>query len=203
MIVQPSFRESILTFFRRKFTFLLVFGAVCLGGAGYLLVTTPVYLSNAALVLRFDQQTVPDIDRTRAPQQPLGSNERREIIYSDADILRSPDLARAGITSVGLARVYPKIAADGHDAQAQMSEALKAFSADMLIDVGLQSDVISLSFLNTDPQVAHAVVQSMLDHFFSQEAVIYANPQLQFSQDEANRAQEKLAAAQQALGQFR
>jgi uncharacterized protein involved in exopolysaccharide biosynthesis len=203
MIVQPSFRESILTFFRRKFTFLLVFGAVCLAGAGYLLIKTPMYLSSAALVLRFDQQTVPDIDRTRNPQQPLGSNERREIIYSDADILRSPDLARRAIGSVGLARVYPKIAADGHGEQRQMDEALKAFTGDMLIDVGLQSDVITLSFLNSDPDVAHAVVQSMLDHFFSQEAVIYANPQLQFSQDEANRAQEKLTLAQRALSQFR
>lgn len=203
MIVQPSFRESILTFFRRKFTFLLVFGAVCLGGAGYLLVKTPMYLSNASLVLRFDQQTVPDIDRTRTPQQPLGSNERREIIYSDADILRSPDLTRHAIASVGLARIYPKIAADGHGEERQTAEALKAFSSDMLVDVGLQSDVITLSFLNPDPKVAHAVVQSMLDHFFSQEAVIYANPQLQFSQDEANRAQDKLAAAQKALSQFR
>ncbi len=203
MIVQPSFRESILTFFRRKFTFLLVFGAVCLAGAGYLLVKTPMYLSGASLVLRFDQQTVPDIDRTRNPTQPLGSNERREIIYSDADILRSPDLIRATISSVGLARVYPKIAADGHDTQRQMNEALKAFAGDMMVDVGMQSDVINLSFLNPDPQVAHAVVQGMLDHFFSQEAVIYANPQLQFSQDEAKRAQEKLASAQQALSQFR
>jgi uncharacterized protein involved in exopolysaccharide biosynthesis len=203
MIVQPSFRETILTFFRRKFTFLVVFGAVCLAGAGYLLVKTPLYLSNAAMVLRFDQQTVPDIDRTRTATQPLGSNERREIIYSDADILRSPDLARQTISSVGLAKIYPKIAADGHDAQMQMNEALKAFAGDMLIDVGLQSDVINLSFLNPDPQVAHATVQALLDHFFSQEAVIYANPQLQFSKDEAERAQDKLAAAQKALSRFR
>jgi uncharacterized protein involved in exopolysaccharide biosynthesis len=196
MIVQPSFRETILTFFRRKFTFLLVFGAVCLAGAGYLLVKTPQYLSNAGLVLRFDQQTVPDIDRTRTPSAPLGSNERREILYSDADILRSPDLARRTIESVGLARIFPKIANDGHSANRQMDEALKAFAGDMVIDVGLQSDVINLSFLNEDPQVAHAVVQSMLDHFFSQEAVVYANPQLKF-------AQEKLATAQKALSTFR
>lgn len=203
MIVQPSFRETILTFFRRKFTFLLVFGAACLAGAGYLLVKTPMYLSSTALVLRFDQQTVPDIDRTRNPTQALGSNERREIIYSDADILHSPDLARRAITSIGLARVYPKIAGDGHGEQRQMDEALKAFAADMLVDVGLQSDVITVSFFHPDPQVAHAIIQSMLDHFFSQEAVIYANPQLQFSQDEAKRAQDKLAAAQLALSQFR
>src|SRR6202012_2912961 len=105
----------------------------------------------------------------------------REILYSDADILRSPDLALHAITAVGLARIYPHIAADGHDEQRQMDEAVKAFSNDMLIDVGMQSDVINLPFMNTDPQVAHDVVQSVLNQFFSQEAVIYANPQLQFT----------------------
>ena len=203
MIVQPSFRETILTFFRRKFTFLLVFGAVCLAGAGYLLITTPMYLSSAGLVLRFDQQTVPDIDRTRTPSQPLGSNERREILYSDADILHSPDLARDTINSVGLIHVYPRIATDGHDAPHQMDEALKAFAADLVVNVGLQSDVINLSFLNPNREIAHDTVQNLLDHFFSQEAVVYANPQLQFAEAEAKRAQDKLAAAQQALTAFR
>ncbi len=92
MIVQPSFRESILTFFRRKFTFLLVFGAVCLAGAGYLLVKTPMYLSGASLVLRFDQQ-MPDIDRKadRAEHQQEGEasdegedqiSRNRQLIFS-------------------------------------------------------------------------------------------------------------------------
>lgn len=203
MIVQPSFRETILTFFRRKFTFLLVFGTVCLAGAGYLLVKTPMYLSDAALVVRFDQQTVPDIDRTRTPQQQLGSNERREILYSDADILRSPDLARDTINAVGLARIYPKIAADGHGPQREMADAVKSFAGDMLIDVGLQSDVINISFLNPDPKIAQQTIQELLSHFYSSEAVIYANPQLQFEQDEAQKSEQKLAAAQQALAEFR
>ena len=203
MIVQPSFRETVLTFFRRKFTFLVVFGAACLAGAGYLLIATPLYVSNAALILRFDQRTVPDIDRTQTPQQQLGSNERREIIYSDADILRSPDLARQTIKAVGLARMYPKIASDRRSPQRQMDTALKAFSSDMVIDVGLQSDVINVSFLNPDAKVAHQTVQTLLERFFAQEAIVYANPQLQFAESEAERAQQKLAAAQQALSKFR
>ncbi|HTW71822.1 MAG TPA: hypothetical protein VME47_18200 [Acetobacteraceae bacterium] len=203
MIVQPSFRETILSYFRRKFTFLLVFGAVCLAGAGYLLIKTPMYLSNAALVLRFDQQTVPDIDQTRTPQQPLGSNERREILYSDADILRSPDLARDTIEAVGLARIYPKIAAGHHSLRSKMDAAVKSFASDMLIDVGLQSDVINISFLNPDPKIAQQTIQSLLAHFYSSEAVIYANPELKFEQAEAQRSEQRLAAAQLALSQFR
>lgn len=203
MIVQPSVRETILTFFRRKFTFLLVLGAVCLAGAAYLLLKTPEYMSSASLVLRFDQQNVPDIDQTRAPAPQLGSNERREILYSDADILRSPDLARKTIESIGLARLYPKIASGREAPAKKMNTALKSFSADMVIDVGLQSDVINISFLNPSPQIAQQTIQALLHHFYAQEASVYANPELQFAEREADLANQKLAAAQSALSNFR
>ena len=192
MIVQPSFRESILTFFRRKFTFLVVFGAVCLAGAGYLLIKTPMYLSSAALVLRFDQQTVPDIDRTRTPPQPLGSNERREILYSDADILRSPDLARA----------HDRRRSDWRASIQRSQPTTRARSARWTTRSRRSprhADRCRIAERRDQHLVPEsqrrrwrtAVIQTLLDHFFSQEAVIYANPQLQFAEDEAKRAQAK------------
>jgi uncharacterized protein involved in exopolysaccharide biosynthesis len=203
VISQPTIRDTIVTFFRRKFTFLLIFGGVCLAGALYLLVTTPLYLSTAALVVRFDQHTVPNIDNTQPTLQPLGSNERREIIYSDADILRSPDLLHRTIKEVGLERLYPTIASNGHGSARQDDEALKAFNADLVVDVGLQSDVINLSFLNPVPQVAHDTVQALLTQFSAQEANVYANPQLKFTEQEAQQQRDKLTTAQQALSQFK
>jgi uncharacterized protein involved in exopolysaccharide biosynthesis len=203
MIVQPSVRELALTFLRRKFTFLMVFGAVCLVGASYLLIKTPEYLSAAALVLRFDQQNVPDIDQTRAPPQQLGSNERREILYSDTDILRSPDLARKTIDAIGLLRIYPRMADSGQDLQHKMSAAIRAFSADMVIDVGLQSDVINISFLNPSASVAQSTIQTLLRFFYAQEASVYANPELQFTERESTLASQKLATSQSALSKFR
>ena len=203
VITQPSLRDTIQTFFRRKFTLLLIFGGVCLVGAAYLFMTTPLYLSGASLVVRFDQHTVPNIDRTQTTTLPLGSNERREIIYSDADILRSPDLLRRTINEVGLTRLYPKIANDGHGKAVQDEEALKAFNTDLVVNVGEQSDVINLSFLNPDPVVARDAVKSLLDQFFGQVAVVYANPELKFTGQEANRQRDKLNAAQQALAQFK
>ena len=203
VISQPSIRDTIVTFFRRKFTFLLIFGGVCLAGALYLLIATPLYLSTAALVVRFDQHTVPNIDNTQPTLQPLGSNERREIIYSDADILRSPDLLHRTISEVGLARLYPKIASNGHGSARQEDEAVKAFNADLVVDVGLQSDVINLSFLGPIPQVAHDTVQALLTQFSAQEANVYANPQLKFTEQETEQQRGKLTVAQQALAQFK
>src|SRR5690349_24929349 len=107
---QPSVREIILMFFRRKTLFMLACGTVCLAGGAYLLIKQPLYLSSASLVLHFDSQTVPNIDRTSSPTQLQGSNEHREILYSDADILRSPDLGRKVVDAIGLETMYPTIA---------------------------------------------------------------------------------------------
>jgi uncharacterized protein involved in exopolysaccharide biosynthesis len=73
----------------------------------------------------------------------------------------------------------------------------------MLVNVGLQSDVITLAFLNPNAGVAQDTIKALLAHFYSSEAVIYANPQLRFAQQEAQRAQAKLVAAQSALSEFR
>jgi len=203
MFYQPSFRDSISAFLRRKGLFMLAFGVACLAGGTYLLVKQPLYLSSASLVLHFDSQAVPDIDRTMKPTQLQGSNEHREILYSDADILHSGGIIRSAVGKMGLARLYPAIARGAGDAAHKLDLAEQAFAANLVIDVGLQSDVLNVSFLNPDPNVAHDAVQTLLDRFFAQEAEVYANPQLEFAEGEAKASRDKLTTAQNALADFK
>src|SRR4051812_10562694 len=188
MIVQPDFRGTINAFLRRKGLFILVAGLACAVGAAYLLVTQPLYQSGASLVVRFDNnQAAPNIDRTMNTTQQLGSNERREIIYSDADILRSRDVIKDTINTLGLARVYPKLAELPIGANRKLDEAAELFASNLVVDVGLQSDVINVSYLNTDAVVARDAVRQLLDHFYGQEAAVYANPQLRFAEEESGK----------------
>jgi len=203
MIVQPDLRGTVVAFLRRKVLFVLIVGIVCATGGAYLLLARPLYQSSASLVVRFDNQSVPNIDRNLNPTLPPGSNERREIIYSDADILRSPDLIKNTIDALGLARVYPDIAAQPHGAERKHDEAEQRFTANLVVDVSLQSDVINVTWLNPDPVVARDAVQALLDKFYAQEATVYANPQLRFAEDEAGKARDKLTAAQDTLAAFK
>ena len=204
MVDPPSFRGTILAFLRRKTLFLLAFSTVCMVGGVYLLLKQPLYQSGASLVLHFESQTVPNIDRTMTPpSQQQGSNEHREILYSDADILRSPDLTRGVIGTIGLARLYPQIAAMPYSAGRKLELAVQAFASNSVVDVGVQSDVMNLSFLHPDPTLARDAVQQLLSQFFAQEAAVYANPQLQFAEDEAKSSREKLTAAQSKLAEFK
>jgi len=182
---------------------MMVVCVVCLAGGAYLLIKQPIYLSNASLVLHFDKQSVPNIDRTTNPTQPLGQNEHREILYSDAEILRSTDLAQSVVNSIGLARLYPQIAAKGGSQDKQIDLATKAFLEDLVIDVGLQSDVLNISYFNPNATLARDAVRELLNKFFDQEAAVYANPQLAFAESEAKAARDKLTAAQDRLSDFK
>jgi uncharacterized protein involved in exopolysaccharide biosynthesis len=203
MISQPDLRGTVAAFLRRKVLFVVVVSIVCAVGGAWLLLTRPLYEAGASLVVRFDNQALPNIDRTENPTQPLGSNERREIIYSDADMLRSRDVIRAAIEKLGLPRVYPEIAAKPSDPDRKLDDAVTLFNGNLVVDVGLQSDVINLAYLNHDPVVARDALRQLLDEFYGQEATVYANPQLRFSHDEADKARDKLTEAQDALAKFK
>jgi len=191
---QPSFREIIHAFFRRKMLFTMTFAVVCLIGGAYLLLKQPLYLSSASLVLHFDTKTVPDIDRTLHPTQLQGSNEHREILFSDADILHSPDLIRTAIKAIGLDRLYPRIAASDLSDAARQDAAEETFLANLTVDVGQQSDVLNVGFLHPSPIIAREAVQEVLDQFYGKEASVYANPQIKFAEGEAAAARDKLQA---------
>ena len=150
MAYQPSLRDIIAAYLRRKALFMLLFGSVSLIGGLYLLIKQPLYLSDASLVLHFDSQAVPDIDQTLKSTQLQGSNEHREILYSDADILHSPAIIRDVVQKLGLARLYPKIANGPGDEARKLDLASRAFSSNLVVDVGLQSDVLNVSFLHPD-----------------------------------------------------
>ncbi len=203
MANQPSIRDIILIFLRRKMLFMLVFVLVCLGGGAYLLLAEPEFLSTASLVLHFDHEVVPNIDRVD-PKQPLGPNERREILYSDADILHSTGVIHKVIDQVGIPRLYPHIAerTDYTDAK-KLDLATRRFLNDLVVDVGVQSDVLNVNFFNPNAVVARDTVKELLSQFFDQEAAVYANPQLAFAETEAKAAQNKLTEAQNKLANFK
>ena len=182
---------------------MLVCGAVFLAGGAYLLLKQPLYQSTASLVLHFDTQAVPNIDRTMNPTQPLGSNEHREILYSDSEIMRSTGVIHGVIAAVGLARLYPQIAAGQASDARKLDLATDTLLANLVVDVGLQSDVLNINYFNPDPTVARDTVQTLLNKFFDQEAAVYANPQLTFAENEAAAARDKLTAAQNTLAQFK
>ena len=203
MVLEPSWRDIAGVFFRRKLTVIVTFLVVLGAGVGYVLYATPLYRSDATLLVRFGADLVPAIGSRERPTQQLASNERREMLNSDGELLKSADLIRGIIGKLGLAALYPKIAATTDSDRLKLASAQQAFASDLVVDVSGTSDAINLSYLNHDPALAHRAMQLLVDTYIDHESKVYSDPQLLFMQNEREQASKRLDDARATLADFK
>ena len=187
--------------FRHKGAVAATFLAVVLCGAGYLIFATPKYESVAELIVRFGDRSIPDVNRK--PVSEMTPSDRREIVLSNAEILKSHDLERAVVEAVGLGVVYPEIVDDPPTRWTPMDEAVKTFDQNLSVDVGAQNNVISVSFLHPDKELAPKVLQKLIALYVARETTVYQNPQRDFLAGEVKQAAGRLDKAQDGLHQFK
>ena len=203
MVLEPTWRDVAGVFFRRKLVVALTFLVVVGSAVGYVLYATPLYRSDATLLVRFGADLVPAIGSRERPVQQLQSNERRETLNSDGELLKSADLIRGVINKIGMAALYPKIAVSKDSDQMKLASAQQSFTSDLVVDVSGTSDAINLSYLNHDPALAHQAMQLLVDTYVDHETKIYSDPQLQFMQNEREQANMRLGQARAALAEFK
>jgi len=204
VIVPPNLRDWTGLFFRRKGLFVGTVVVVLAAGGGYLLWATPQYRSQAAVVVRFDDQSFPQTDMAKDSTASVTAQaDRHETVLAHADILTSPDLAREVIEKVGLERVYPDIVEDPPSVGTPMDEALYVFSKKLVVDPEQQGDVITISFDHRDKKVAQTILRDLIDGYMTRTAAIFSHPDLAFQQAQVDQAKTRLDQAQTALREYK
>jgi uncharacterized protein involved in exopolysaccharide biosynthesis len=189
------------TLFKHQRAVLVVFLAVVLGAAGYLIFAEPKYESVAELIVRFGDRSIPDVSRT--PVTEMTPADRREIVLANAAMMSSHDLAQETIEAFGLDTVYPDIVADPPSRWTPMDEAVKTFLKNLSVDVGMQDNVITVSLLHPDKLLAPKLVQKLIDLYIARQTAVYQNPQSGFMSKEVQAARNRLDRAQGALETFK
>lgn len=187
--------------FRHKRAVIATFVAVVLAGATYLLLATPKYESVAELIVRFGDRSIPDVNRK--PVSEMTPSDRREIVLSNAEILKSHDLEQATIEAIGLATIYPDIVEDPPTRWTPMDEAIRVFDKNVSADVGSQNNVITVSFLHPDKELAPKVLHTLIELYVSRQTAVYQNPQRDFLAQEVKQAAGRLDQQQALLQQFK
>jgi uncharacterized protein involved in exopolysaccharide biosynthesis len=178
-----------------------IFLAVLFCGLVYLVFAQRKYESVAELVVRFNNQSVAEVDRGAVTQ--LTPSDRREIVLSHSQILNSPDLAQATIKAVGLKDLYPDLYDDDEPESASaMYEATQRFINNLYVNVGTQDNVITISFMHPKKDMAQKTLQTLIGLYNGQQTVVYHDPHSQFLQSEVTEASKRLSTAQAALDQF-
>ena len=204
MVVQPSIADILGVVYRRKWSIALV-AAVVLGlGVAYLMTAVPTYRSTASIVVRFGSAAVPTTNLARdAGATVIDSAERRELIQAHSDLLTSPDMAEAVITKVGLARLYPAIAAEPPATGTPMDAAIKRFNSDLFVSPEVVGTVIRFGFSSPDPAIAKATLDVLIDEYMRRESEIFSDSSFGFKKAQSDQAYSHLIATQQALSAYK
>jgi succinoglycan biosynthesis transport protein ExoP len=204
LIPQLNVTDVVGLFFRRKLVFVLSALAVLVGGGIYLIWVTPQYRSAAAVVVRFDDKSIPESNLARDSSAVVtAQNERHETVLAHSDILTSPDLARAVIEKVGLENAYADVVSDPPSWGTPMDEALRLFAKKLDVDPEQQGNVIHITFDHPDPEMARTILQDLISGYMHREADIFSHPDIDFQKVQVAEADSRLQKAQAELRDYK
>jgi uncharacterized protein involved in exopolysaccharide biosynthesis len=157
------------------------------------------YTADSSLLILLGQEFAA-APATLSLTNPQISIDGLRAVQSEAQIIQADGTIRTAITTVGQARLYPFLAGRRWFGlqppllgDAQVSEAIQRFHADLHVDVQAGSNVIGVSFRNPDRLLAVQAVQALIDAYLAQRRAIYSNNEQSALAQEMRRYQAHLA----------
>ena len=202
---QLSTLEVLLQVWRSKTLMLLIFTPFLLAGIAAALLTETKYTASTRLLVRLGPEyvfnpIVGDAARGTAPQV-------EDMVQSEVQLAQSPVIAERVIDTMGLGRLYPKLArvresADEASTHRIDRKAREAFAKDLTVGAGPNSSIIRMTYAHPDSQVATETLNA-----FVQAYTTYRREVLDGGAGEALGTQReaiegKLATADKALQVF-
>jgi uncharacterized protein involved in exopolysaccharide biosynthesis len=202
MVIQLNGAGVLYVVFKRQGTILGTLAIFMALAVLYCLLTTPVYLASTQLVANF----------TKAPSTAPGSTsqsnvatpmDHEEVINSYVLMLSATELAAEVISTIGLDTVYPSIAARSRSDAEKMADAVtRLHKKDLKIQSVKDSNVITVTVLNSNARVAQRIAALVADRFIARQAGIARDPRSAFVNDQLRFYRDEVAKAQDAMAQF-
>src|SRR6266496_3353125 len=186
--------------FKRKWTILICAAVGIMAAAAFYFFYPPVYESQAKLLVRYvlERSAVDSIDRTNASAaDQVSSNDR--VISAEIQILTSWDLAVQVAQAIGPKRLLPRSggAATETGAAGTISSGLEATSSK-------GSNIIFVSYDDSDPQIATLVLQELLSRYFVKHLEVHRSAgAFDFVTQQTDQVRARLNQTEDALKSLR
>ncbi|MEZ5692234.1 MAG: GNVR domain-containing protein [Rickettsiales bacterium] len=198
-----NIRDLISSFFRQFKMFMLVFISAVTIGALFIAFAEKQYISTGSLLIKFGASAEAGINKD-SDREIISSNDRREVMQSNIDILGSNDLLREVIEKVGIENVYPNIEKEVKGRDVPLEAAIKRLKTKHLsIKSGSQSNVINVIVFNKSPKVAKKLVETIQSVFITRQMETFNKPHTDFLLEQVNGAKGRLDLAQKELHKFK
>ena len=199
--VEPSLREYLTLFLRRKYVVLAVF---VLTTAAVVVAThfTPVlYTADTSLIVRFGREFTYRSEVAGSDSSKTFTLE--EIVNSEVEILSSRDLAHQVVDEFGIEALYPEILEEPIDDEAAAARAAVKFQDHLNVVAVVESSVIRLSFAHTDPGLAARALNFYVERFKEKHLEVFGHSQAEFLQTQLEQYSARLAEAETDLHEFK
>ena len=164
-----SAEDMLALVWRRRFLMLAVFVLITALGLAAALRMKPTYTAHSSLLIRLGQEyvfnpRVGDAGRGAVPQTD-------EVIQSEMEILTSAEIKARVVEDIGIARLFPELAAAA--AAARTPEARRKVEGEAVsgLEKGLKAGaapdtaIVRLSFTHKDARTAALVVNTLVDEY--------------------------------------
>jgi uncharacterized protein involved in exopolysaccharide biosynthesis len=207
MKLQLTPRNVAFILFKRRRAFTIFFAAVALLTVLYVILVPWRYESTAAIVVKVDEQNLadPKLQQPAGQAQPQANLElAKYIVNSHVDILESDDVARATLLKLGVAKIYPKIAANPPwFFGTVLDAAVSRFEKDLDVKVDKDSNTLLVGLYNNDPAVAQEALRTLIAAFMDKQAQVMRDPLSDFMKEQLDAARALVDKSQTAYLDYR
>ncbi|MCB1884520.1 MAG: hypothetical protein KDG89_11085 [Geminicoccaceae bacterium] len=197
-----SARVVLVALFKDKWKLAAAFAATFGVALGLSFLITPKFVASALLYVKYGREYTYRVETGTSEVVPQAF-DRSQIIRSEAQILAAPAIADAVIAKLGIARLYPKLAAtEGKDFPAE-AYARQAFLSSLDAVGGDESNIIELTFRHPDPVVAADALNALIEAYMAKRRPLFAEIRALALEDETGAAKKQLDTTGEALERFR
>jgi uncharacterized protein involved in exopolysaccharide biosynthesis len=183
---------------RRRIGLVLLLGLALTAAAAFL--APKKYTAEASLLMRLGREYIytPEVGDNNTGGAPI-AYDRDQSLQAETRILKSRDLQEAVLDKMGVAQVYPAIAASGDNPAAQHSAALLTMEKSLDADLLKGSNLMQISFEHPDPLIASKVLTQLIDAYMMRRSVIFASANYDTALADFNARKAELRAAEVRL----
>jgi polysaccharide biosynthesis protein PslE len=160
----PSFREVLSVAFYFKWRMLLAFLLPVAVSLALALMSQPQYRADSKMLVRAGREYMPQSE-VPGSGQALPQSTMQETIDTEVEILTGHDLIQGVLHKIGLARLYPRLARSPIPGRSLEEAAETQLKRDLIVTPVKLSNVIAISLLNPNRQMAIEALKLILSSF--------------------------------------
>jgi uncharacterized protein involved in exopolysaccharide biosynthesis len=195
-------RKALTILFRRKWL-LLSFIFLVTGVASFYIMSIPrVFPANTSVLVKFGREYVYRQEVGSSDATFAATYSQDEIMNSLIEIMRTWGLAEQVVRDIGAATLYPRLVENRRQGQSLEDAALQQFSRDLSVDPASRSNVIWLSYVNEDPDLAADALNRLVEAFQAKHVALYGETRVEFLEEQLGRLSDTLGTAERALEDY-